>query len=398
MRRVLLAVFLLAGSGACAEELTVPGHCPELCPGGQPQLRDTVIVALEGRDSTFSGYLSYSEVPSLLVSNGLPAGEARAWYLFPARSDSITVSVGDTARAYSIDSVKFSVNLVARDTTVKHLVLQLHRLPIGLDSLTSFDAFEALLTPESLIDTVAVPDSVVSGQVDAVLKGDLLDRVVIPPEDSGRIAIGYSIRASAPTGIRLGSSAGFTSSTFVTYARVDVTDTTLQRQTLTLAADTTGYVRNNGGPPSDPDLLYLGRVPAARAFLRFNIPSRIRDSATVVRATLELIPAEPMLGLKGDRTTLEVRGVTADIGAKSTAAFTTLAVATLPDSSDAVFSMDVIGILAAWRGTSPLPQTLTLRITPEGASFHQPVFHSTRSGQGARLRITYLVRTAVEQP
>ena len=393
-----MVVGLLLAASACTEELTVPGQCPELCPGGQPQLRDTVIVATEGADSTFSGYLGYTEVPSLLVSSGLSAGEARAWYLFPKRADSISVIVGDSVRPYTIDSVTITVNLVARDTAAKHLVLQLHRLPVSLDSLTSFETIDALLTPESLIDTIAVPDSVTSGAFSSRLRGDLLERVTIPPEDSGRLAIGYRIQASGPTGIRLGSSGDFNSASFVTYAKVDVADTALQRQTITLAADTTGYVRNNGGPPADPDLLYLGRVPAARALLRFNVPSKIRDSATVVRATLELTPAEPMVGLTRDRTTLEVRGVTADIGAKSTPSFATLAVATLPDSSDAVFSLDVIGILAAWRGIGALPQTLTLRITPEGASFHQPVFHSTRSGPGPRLRITYLVPTAVEQP
>jgi hypothetical protein len=393
-----MAAGLLLAAAACTEELTVPGHCPELCPGGQPQLRDTVIVATLGSDSAFAGYLGYTEVPSLLVSTGLAAGETRAWYLFPKRADSISVIVGDSLRPYTIDSVTITVNLVARDTAVKRLVLQLHRLPVALDSLTPFETIDALLTPESLIDTIAIPDSVASGAFSARLKGDLLERVAIPPEDSGRFAIGYSLRAAGPTGIRLGSSGNFNSASFVTYAKVDVADTALRRQTITLAADTTGYVRDNGAPPSDPDLLYLGRVPAARAFLRFDIPSRIRDSATVVRATLELTPAEPLVGLTRDRTTLEARGVTADIGAKSTAAAVTLAVATLPDSSDAAFSMDVIGVLASWRGPDGLPQTITLRITPEGASFHQPVFHSTRTGPGPRLRITYLVPSAVEQP
>ena len=163
MRKVLLAASLLLAGAACTEELTVPGHCPELCPGGQPELRDTIIVATEGRDSAFAGYLGYNEVPSLLVSNGLTAGEARAWYLFPKRADSISVIVGDSAKPYTIDSVTITVNLAARDTAVKHLVLLLHRLPITIDSLTPFETIDGLLTPETLIDTLAVPDSVTSG-------------------------------------------------------------------------------------------------------------------------------------------------------------------------------------------------------------------------------------------
>src|SRR5207253_10270060 len=37
-----------------------------------------------------------------------------------------------------------------------------------------------------------------------------------------------------------------------------------------------------------PGLLAVGGLPARRAYLRFDIPSRIIDSATVVRATLLL--------------------------------------------------------------------------------------------------------------
>lgn len=395
--QLAVAVLLAGGAGACTEELTVPGQCPQFCPGGQPQLRDTVIVATEGRDSTFVGYVGHSAIPSLLVSDGLPAGEARAWYLFPRRADSISVIVGDTARPYTIDSVKITVNLLARDSLVRGLVLLLHRLPITVDSLTGFEEFEAWLTPDSVIDSVVVADSVRSGSVTARFSGERLEQVAIPPGDSGRFAFGVRLRANAPTGIRLGSSGGLTSASFITYARVAVADTSLQRQTIDLSADTTGFVRNNGGMP-EPDLLYLGRMPSGRTLIRFDVPPSIRDSATVVRATLELTPAEPLVGLRGDRATVEARGVLKDIGAKSTTAATTLAVRSLPDTSTDVLAIEVLNLLAAWRGADALPQTVSMRLTPEGASFHQPVFHSTRSGAGPRLRITYLVPSTVEQP
>jgi len=398
MKWRLLAVAAVALAAACTEDLTVPGQCPELCPGGQAELRDTIIVALEGRDSSFVGYVGHAAIPSLLVSNGLTAGEARAWYLFPKRADSIAVIVGDSARPYTIDSVSITVNLQARDTAVKNLVLLLHRLPITVDSLTAFDELDSWLTPESFLDSLLVPDSLANGTLTARFNGDLLDRVAIPAGDSGRFAFGVRLAAAAPTGVRLGSSGNLTSASFVTYARVAVADTALQRQSINLAADTTGFVRNNGGPPADPDLLFLGRMPSARTLLRFDVPKRILDSATVVRATLELTPAEPIVGLRGDRTTMEVRGLAEDLGAKSPPAFATLAVLALPDSSNVVIPVDVINVLAAWRGAAGLPQALTLRLTPEGASFHQPVFHSTRTGPGPRLRITYMIPSIVEKP
>ena len=89
IRRFLVLAGLLWVAG-CEEELTVPGRCPELCPGGQPTVFDTVIPALEASDTTFFGYSGHLGITSLLVSNGLEAGEARAWVRFPERSDSIT--------------------------------------------------------------------------------------------------------------------------------------------------------------------------------------------------------------------------------------------------------------------------------------------------------------------
>ena len=48
----LASVLVLAG---CEEELTVPGQCPELCPGGQPAVLDTIVYATEGSDTAYFG-------------------------------------------------------------------------------------------------------------------------------------------------------------------------------------------------------------------------------------------------------------------------------------------------------------------------------------------------------
>ena len=87
----LLASLALAGAlAACQEKLTTPVDCPELCPGNSLIVRDTVIEPLFDLDSTFTGYLKATEIPALLVSNGLPAGDARSWATFPRRTDSST--------------------------------------------------------------------------------------------------------------------------------------------------------------------------------------------------------------------------------------------------------------------------------------------------------------------
>src|SRR5688572_546587 len=100
---VLLAGLALAG---CQEKLTTPADCPTLCPGGQPQIFDEVFTATIGADSSYSGYVQPHQSQSLLVSNGLQGYEERALIRFLTRADS--VSVRDTLRGYTIDSVALS--------------------------------------------------------------------------------------------------------------------------------------------------------------------------------------------------------------------------------------------------------------------------------------------------
>ena len=393
LRWLVLGV-LLAG---CEQELTVPGHCPEFCPSGQPKVFEIVLPATASSDSSFFGYLGHSEVPALLVSDGLPAGEARSWYRFFSVPDSIRVQ--DTLRPYTVDSIAIILTLIARDSTKKGLVFDLYRIPVTTDTTTSFEALNGELTPASWIDSMPVPDSVQRGSVRRVFTGESLDRFVIPPSDSGKHALGIRVRGPGPTGARISSLASSTgTASFVTYARVAVADTTLQKHTLSQTPEAAGFVRtSNGG--QDPDLLYVGDLPAARTILRFELPTVVRDSGTLLRVTLELQPARPMAGLANDAASLEVRGVGKDLGAKSTPLFARVGVVDLPEGSSATVSVDVIGIVDLWTLPQPPASMLYLGLRPEGGSFHRPVFHSTRSGGGVpQLRITYLVPAPLEKP
>jgi hypothetical protein len=397
MRRFLLAGLLALGVAACQEDLTVPGGCPEFCPGGQPTLLDTIITAVPASDTAFFGYFGWGDVSSLLVSDAASLGEARAWYRFPSRQDSVTVS--DTARAYAIDSMVIQMGIVARDSTVKELTFSLYQVPLSVDTTTDLATLDAAMTPETLIGRIVVPDSVYRGTVRLVLKDSSLANLVIPPADSGKLALAVRVAGSKPTGARLGSIQGTTGpALFTTYVKAEIADTAKQRQSIALTADVNGFAIGGVPPADDPDLLYAGRIPTARSLLRFNVPKRILDSANVVRATLELAPFRPYSGLLGDDAQLEVRPVSADIGAKSTPVFGLRAVKTLPISGEAVLGVDVIGLIVNWRGATALPQAFFLSIAPEGGSFQQPVFGSTRKGGAPQLRITYLNPSSVEKP
>jgi hypothetical protein len=392
------SVLVLAG---CEEELTVPGQCPELCPGGQPVVLDTILLATEGSDTAYFGYSDRSAVSSLLVSDGLEAGEARAWVRFPKRSDSVTV--GGIVRSYQVDSVVFTVNLVARDTLVPGARLIFHRVPLTWDTLTTFADVEAALTPEAIIDSVDIPDTLKSGPVRLKIEDSTKLANLIPAADSGVLALGFRMRASEPTGIRIGAVAGASGAAgFATYVIADeVADTSLQRQTVSLTADANFFVRNNDIVSADPDLLYTGGVPSYRSILRFVLPPIIKDSAVrLVRATLELTPEVPVSGLRGDRAAIDVSGVTKDIGAKSPPAQGASATGLIPEDVGAgMVGIDMRTVVERMRGPDGLPQTILIGLAPEGGSFYLPIFKSTRAADGKpRLRLTYMLPSAVERP
>ena len=391
----MVLALLLTG---CAQELTVPGQCPEFCPSGQPTVLEVVLPAILASDSSFFGYSGNSEVPALLVSDGLSAGEARSWYRFRSVADSLLVQ--GTYRRYTVDSVAITLTLIARDSTKGNLVFDLYRLPVSIDTTVGFAALDAELSPEHWIDSLPVADSVRRGSVRVVFAGATLDRLVIPAADSGTLALGLRVRGEGTTGARVSSLASSTgTASFTTYARVDVVDTTLQKHTLSETPEDAGYVWEPRGP-ADPDLLYIGDKLSARTLVRFELPPAIRDIAVLLRVTLELPPARPLIGLPNDAAALEIRGIGTDLGAKSTPLFARIASGALPnDGTLTPVSVDVIGIVDLWTRPDPPASTLYISIRPEGGSFHRPVFRSTRSpGGGPQLRISYLLPAGVEKP
>lgn len=395
--RGLLAAVVLSG---CQERLTAPADCPALCPGGPPQVYDEVFTAVSGSDSSFIGYVQTHQAPSLLVSNGLQMFEERALIRFLPRADS--VSLRDTLRGYTIDSVALSFTVAARDTNLDGVDLLLYRLAPSFDSASSFADLVPAFVPGSLIDTLHIPDTLNAGVVRTVFQGVDLSRVQIPPSDSGTLALGVRIASPTPTGVRLGAVGGGNGPLFTTYVTLEVPDTgTAKLRTLGLSAAFNTYV-SEVPQVVDPSLLAVGGAPSARSLLRFSLPARIRDSATIVRATLELTPTLPITGLPTDPARLFARAVLADVGAKSPVSSVAGRVPedTLEIGTSTV-SLEAVRLVELWLGATTRPSALVLSLAPEAASFSRPVFYSTRASDPAvrpRLRVSYLLSFPFESP
>jgi hypothetical protein len=393
-----------AVAAGCQEQLTAPGVCPEMCPGGTSRVYDTIITVATsggiGLDSSFAGYVPRGGGVAVLVSNGLAASEDRAVYRFVPRSDSI--SVRDTLRPYTVDSVLLKLTIVARDTLVNNLGIQLYRLPPTVDSTVTFGDVDAQLVDANFIGSIAVPDSVNTGTVSTMLRGPDADRVALPPGGDSVLAIGVRITADSPTGVRLGSQASSSAASFTSYVTVDVPDTgSLRNQVVNRATAFNTFVTQAPMVPTD-SLLSVGGEPSSRALIRFAIPRILLDSITLVRATLVLTPAAPILGLPTDPALLEARAIVGDLGQKSPVTTDPRFIIsdTLPAVQSDTVRFEVTRTVQLWQTNPERPQALFMILRPEAATFTRAQFGSSRSPSvpGPRLRLTFERRFTFEAP
>lgn len=405
-RWAAVTALLAAAITACQERLTSPAECPALCPGGSATVFDTVVVAEQSLDSSYVGYVGRGSSTALLLStDGFPPSDDRTIYKFAARGDS--VSVRDTLRSYTVDSVTFGLSLVARDTLVTGLKIYLYRLPSSVDSTSAFADIDPQLNPATLIDSIVVPDSVHTGSVIAVVRSGTAGfaQVALPPGGDSVLAIGLKMAAVSPTGIRLGSLTSSNAALFTSYVTADVPDTGVARHpTLSRGTVFNTFVTQSPLVPVD-SLLTVGGEPSSRALVRFGLTSGFLDSATIVRATLELTPVRPIIGLSSDPSIFQALAVIGDIGAKSplTQDLTQVRQDTLPTVQSDTLRMEITNIVRLWQSSRARPQSIFLRLAPEAATFARSQFFSTRSHAGdtlvaPRLRITYQRAFSFETP
>ena len=395
-RGLVAALILAAGTGACSEQLTQPGQCPELCPGGTPQSQEEILTVLPNEDSTFTGYTEASSSAVLLVGSGIPtlADTSFGVIKFAPRSDSITFR--DTLRAYTIDSVRLTLLAVAHDTAARNVQVQLYRLPSSLDTTTlSYAGVQGFFIPANLITSAQLPDTVLADTLRLTLKGAALAPVTLGPADGGVLAIGVAITGNIPTGGRIGNRRSIQPPAFATFVKPIATPT--QPQAIDLGASFAGYVSRQT-PVVDPTLLTVGGVPSSRVLLRFPWPPRLRDSVTIVRATLELVPAQPIAGLPNDPGTLNVRGLATDFGAKSPVEPLSLGLLALPPNTTDTVRVEIATVVQLWQVGFLRPPAVFLSISPEVETFTRAVFGSTRSGVPARIRLNYLPRFPFSRP
>jgi hypothetical protein len=375
---------------ACTDRITAPAQCPELCPGADVEVVDTVLTGVVSSDTTFRGFLEPKNAPILVVSD-LPAARTRVVARFQPRPDSITIS-GDTVRSAigAVDSVAIEFRLVLRDTAAKNLRVLLYRLPAAVDTNAAFADLAPLFDDSLLIDSIAVEDTARVAAVRALLAPALVEPLA---GDSGVVALGVGLRADQPTSITLASVNGSGAPPLMTwYVRAAAPRDTVQR-TFTQIPSFDAFLSETPPAPLDGSAIVVGNLPATRALLYFDLPRAIVDSTSVIRATLLLTPLQPVFARPAETFSIEAQPVLRDFGGKSTVLSDQSAASDelVAGSTDTV-RVEMGRILRLWRSAGDsLPRAVILRSVDEAFRLGEIVVGRGAGGAAApRLRVTFV--------
>ncbi len=408
---VFAAALLIA---ACKEDLIGGAACPSLCPGTQIVVTDTVLNAVT-LDTVIANVNPLGSEPAMLLASRGDTLDTRIVLRFDSLPTRITRNGGDSAIS-AIDSAYLLLRLDSDETKVT--------APVRIDlydvdttaSDTSTAAILALFRPDRLIggttiDTTAVKDSMKVYFSNA----RLLSKITGP----ARLRVGLRAVTTGRATLSIGSANGQAAATLL-FDPVP-SDTGIKHLTVSLRSNTpTGntelqsdladYFVVAKGPPAPPaGVLALGGLPARRTFLRFDVPARILDSATVLRASLLLTQLPNRFLDPRDSVLVLPLVVTAGEEVKDFARAATLlsvfpvdTVRMAPGDSG-LRTIEVAAALRQWTtANNPFKQqrAIVLRSSGEGFSPFEAYFYSLEAPANVRprLRVSYSLRTSFGIP
>jgi hypothetical protein len=411
-RATLIGGVLVAA--ACVERVSAPGHCPSFCPSGQIQIVDTVLTGVISGDSSFRGYVTAPRAQLMLAADLPGFVDGRAVFRINGLGQRYLVAAADTGTIRGADSARLQLTLARRDTGAHNLSLAFYRLPITLDSTTTFADLTGPFT-DSLVKRVNIDTLLARPGRKDTLTGDsvvvdTLNHVLVlhlkfdtaaaryVGTDSGTVAYGVRVSADSLASIAISKA----TLAWQWYLRVDSAGTLppVARTPTALGAAFASFVFDPPPPPPDSTLA-VGGVPSARSILRVAFPRFIRDSSQIIRGTLTLVPAAPVQGARSDSFVVEAHAVFTDVGAKTpiivdaTRTDTAIVHVGVKDS----VQIEVTNLLQFWASDTTRATTLVLRANQEATSFSLIRFYpSLAPASRPALRITFVRRFPFGQP
>lgn len=413
-----VAVALATALAGCTEDYGTGAACPDLCPTTDVEMREIVLDAI-ALDTTLVGLPPLGSPGRLLVATrgdtlvtyGVIRYDVVPTRFRPSASDTTTAPIGnvvgaemriltDTARR--IVTAPVTINLYDVDTT-------------AADSSNA--AIAALIRPDRLIGSVTLPQDTTLD----TLRVPIDDAVLLSKiQSESRLRVGIQVTSAQSAQFVVIGLASTTDATHITFTpigedNVEGAAITIQPRSTTpaesrdAAAQLADYtVVAVGSPDPPPDILAVGGMPSRRAYLRFDLPPEILDSATIVRAQL-ILTQQPVTGGVLPNDTIGVFPYIVTAGAPVTdvwraasliAAGSLLGLDSIKvvPSGSAVRTLEVVPLLRAWQRQDPerVPHALVLRTNIEGYEAREVRFHSSEAADPAlrpRLRLIYIPRT-----
>jgi hypothetical protein len=395
---------------ACKEDLDGTVGCPSLCPEQNVVSRDTLLETFATVDTAVVGYPVLGTEAFLLVASWGDTLDARAIMRFDTLSQ--TFSRGNTdSTIYSVDSSMVTVRLDTTGTkATQPVTVEIYDVDTAVvDTATS--AALALFRPDRLIGGKTFAPAELKDTLRVPLENDkvLAKLVGAAPR---RLRIGFRLTSSASAQIRIVAREGGVLSEIsydpspdtVVKSIVNSATSLTPTDNPTLRADLTDYqlVAAGGQGGGVGNLLAVGGLPAHRTFFRFNIPSRLVDSTTVVRATLLLtqvpttsVDASDSLTIYPQvvRAAIELKDVVRSAGILNPANLEIDSLRIRPNESGQR-AIEIVGAMREWQALGPttLQRAIVLRSKTEGASAPVVLFYSSKAAPALRprLRITYV--------
>ncbi len=381
---------------ACTENIEAPAQCPEFCPPERIVIIDSVFTGVVMGDSAFRGYQESFNPPVMQFVTEGSALETRGVTRFRGFT-SFIAGGGDTI--LSLDSFRIMIQMIRRDTTVDGLTLDLYQLPSDVDSTTRFDDLDQYIVDSNRVTTYAVEDTFFTGQ-DTLTTGAL--EVVFPASalpgigaDGSVAAVAWILQSPSPTYLDFGTSEGGQWPVIGRYFTIETsTGDTVKSFVPDEPTEFDSFLAADPAPLVD-SLLVIGGVPSARAIIRFNLPSVIRDSSDIVKATLLMMMSQPVAAVPMDGATIRARAVTRDVGQKSPRGD----VAIIVEGSGGVVlragefdtvRLDITDIMVTWTRDSLLPSMIMLSAAPEAGRMFETRVFSSRSTQPPILFLSYI--------
>jgi hypothetical protein len=405
---------------ACRDDLTTGVGCPSLCPGRTVEVRDTVLEAVT-LDTGVVGYPPVGTEPYLLLASR-PDLDTRGVIRFDTLPNKFTRGGVDSAIT-RVDSAHVMLVLDrARSRYKAPITITLYDVDTTAAD-TDFAAIKALFRADRRIggatfDSAAIKDTI-RVPIDSA---PLLNKLT----NGKRLRIGLQVTSPNPVVLRVYSrEAGqwipnIAAPPQISYdphpdTAVRAIPVAAESRTPTdspnLRVDLTDYFvvfrAPSGASPND---LAVGGFPGSRAYLRFNVPSFILDSSTVLRATLFLTQKPNRTGSTPDTIVIYPRLVTAseavtDIQRSAEAItppgfnFDSL---TVVSSDSGLKSIEIVNALLRWGffAEQKAQRAVVLAASLEGSVPGEIVFYSTEAAPALRprLRVSYSPRTNFAVP